>query len=236
MKKLFTVALLAVCAVAGAQKTINDPNAQLRTVSSFHGVKVSSGIDLYLSPGDEAVAVSARDAEYRDRILTKVENGVLHIWYDHKGMSWSNGNKALKAYVSYKALDQVDASGGSDVLVDGTIRANKLSVNLSGGSDFKGAVAVQQMKVDQSGGSDMTVSGTAGTLRVDASGGSDFKGYGLSAESCTAEASGGSDIDVQVSKEIRAHASGGSDISYRGNPSVVETNKSGGSSVKKSGK
>ncbi|RYZ00315.1 MAG: DUF2807 domain-containing protein [Chitinophagaceae bacterium] len=236
MKQLFTAALLAVCAVAGAQKTINDPNAQLRPVSTFHAVSVGSGIDLYLSAGDEALAVSARDVEYRDRIQTKVENGVLRIWFEHKGLSFTRGTKALKAYVSYKMLDAIDASGGSDVRVDGAIRANSLSVSLSGGSDFHGAVAVQQMKVDQSGGSDMTVSGTAGTLRVDASGGSDFKGFDLSAESCTAEASGGSDIDVNVSREIRASASGGSDISYRGNPTVVNTNKSGGSSVRKSGR
>ena len=77
---IFTASFSAVI----AQKTVNDPNAEKRNVSGYHAIEVGGGIDLYLSQGEEAVAVSASETKYRDRIKTEVKNGVLKIWYDHK--------------------------------------------------------------------------------------------------------------------------------------------------------
>jgi hypothetical protein len=236
MKKLFSlVCLLCAVVFSHAQKVINDPNVQVRTVSgSFHGVSVSGGIDLFLSQGDEAVAVSAEKTEHRDRIKTEIVNGVLKIWYDSKsGININFGDaKRLRAYVSYKTLKSLDASGGSDVTVDGTIKSNELRLDLSGGSDFKGKVEVENLKVNQSGGSDITISGRASTLSVDASGGSDFSGYELVTEICDLEASGGSDIEITANKELSAQASGASDIHYRGKPNVKKAQASGASEVK----
>lgn len=239
MKKLFLLVAIAFVALsATAQKTVYDANAEVRPVKGYHAIRVSSGIDLYLSYGDEAVAVSAKDIESRNRIKTEVKNGVLTIGYDWKdGVSFFKGvNRQLKAYVSYKTLDLLSASGGSDIVVDGTINVSKLNMEISGGSDFKGKVNIEDLKVDQSGGSDVDIAGRAGRITVDASGGSDFSGYELVAETATVDASGGSDVEITVNKQLTANASGGSDISYRGNASTVNSNKSGGSSVRKAGK
>src|SRR5262249_27803009 len=102
MRKILACALLVGLSLAAiAQKTINDPNAEKRSVSSFHGVEVSGGIDLYLTQGDEAVAVSASEAKFRDRIRTEVKNGVLKIWVETgSGFHLDWGNRKLKAYVS----------------------------------------------------------------------------------------------------------------------------------------
>ena len=69
MKSLQLLALsLLFTAVAIAQKQVNDPNAESRSVKGFHAVKVATGIDLLLSQGNtEAVAVSASTNEHRDR-------------------------------------------------------------------------------------------------------------------------------------------------------------------------
>ncbi len=45
--------------------------AQVRKVSGFHAIKVSTGIKVYLSQGTEAVAVSASKEEYRDKIIAR---------------------------------------------------------------------------------------------------------------------------------------------------------------------
>jgi hypothetical protein len=232
MKKLFSmIMLLCFVLVAQAQKVINDPNVEVRKIGAFTGISVSGGIDIYISSGDEAVAVSASKPEYRDRIRAEVENGILKIWYDSKtGISFS-GNKNLKAYVSYKVLKSLEASAGSDVTVDGTIRENTLVLRVSGGSDFKGAVDVSTLKARLSGGSDIRISGKAVTISVDASGGSDFKGYDLVAENCDLEASGACDIEITANREISARASGASDIHYKGKPTIKEAKASGASSV-----
>jgi hypothetical protein len=234
MKKLFvTVGLLAFNVFTYAQQIINDPNAEKRTVTGFHSIDVSGGIDVYLSQGQEAVAVSAADAKSREKIKTEVKNGVLKIWYEHNSnmrLDW--GNRKLKAYVSFKNLDMLKASGGSDIKVAGTVSVPDLSLDMSGGSDFEGKINLDELRVDASGGSDVNISGSAKNLHIDASGGSDFKGYELATDNCTVDASGGSDVYITVNKELTAESSGGSDIYYKGN-GVIKNLKSTNSNIKK---
>jgi len=234
MKKLFSLLFVSgLIFSASAQKTINDANAQKRNVSGFHAIEVSGGIDLFLSQGDEAVAISASKDEYRDKIITEVKNGVLKIWFDWKSnlkIDWSN--RKLKAYVSFKNLDGLEASGGSDVIVDGTINSTKLNLVISGGSDLKGKVESDDLKINASGGSDVNISGKAAKLTIQASGGSDFSGYDFAADICYVEASGGSDVHVTVNKELTANASGGSDVFYKGS-GLIRDLKTGGGSIKK---
>lgn len=232
---ILSVIILAVSCTAGfSQKLINDPNAEKRVITDFHGIEVGGGIDLYLSQGEEAVAVSASDSRFRDRIRTEVKNGILKIWYDYKsGFRVETGNKKMRAYVSFKNLDKLGGSGGSDIFVEGAISVNDLVLDISGGSDFKGKVTVGEIKVVASGGSDVNISGTAKNLTVDASGGSDFKGYDLAVDLCNLEASGGSDVYITVNKEMTANASGGSDIFYKGDGLIREVKSSGSSDIKK---
>ena len=218
--------------MASAQKTVYDANAVLREGKGYEAIEISDGIDLFVSYGDEAIAVSASEIKYRDKIKTIVENGVLKISYDEKGISW-NSKRKLKAYVSFKKLTALAASGGSDINVEGSIKGDELTIHISGGCDFKGKVEVKKLDVDQSGGSDVNISGVATQVLIDASGGSDFNGYGLITDVCNAEASGGSDIEITANKEISARASGASDISYKGSASLKESKSSGASSVSK---
>ena len=234
MKKiLFLGICLAQIAVLSAQKTIiQDPNAQQRTVTGFHGISVSNSIDLYISQGDEAVAVSASDSKDINRIITRVENGILVIKFDNTGkIGWNMGNKNFKAYVSFKNLDKLSASGSSDIYVKGSITGGDLDLHLSGSSDFKGDVKLDKLDIEQSGSSDVDISGSAATAAITASGASDVKGYGLVTDNCSVQASGSSDIRITVNKELNAHASGASDIYYKGTAVIRDLHSSGSSSV-----
>ena len=204
----------------------------VREGKGYNAINVSGGIDLYISYGDEAIAVSASESKYRDKIKTVVEDGVLKIWYEDNKLSW-NDRKNLKAYVSFKTLKSLNASGGSDILVEGSIKSDQLKIDISGGCDFKGRVDVNDLDIDQSGGSDVDISGVAKKVLISASGGSDFYGYNLITDYCEAEASGGSDIEITANKEISARASGASDISYKGSAALKESKASGASSVSK---
>jgi hypothetical protein len=232
--------LLAAFTMTGlvtfSQDVISDKNAEKRNVSGFHGIEIASGIDLYFSQGDEAVAVSAADLSDRDRIRTEVSNGVLKIYMDTKGFHWgTSGNRKLRAYVSSKILDKLAASGGSDVYIKEGLKGEKLDMHLSGGSDFKGKLTVGRLSIEQSGGSDSFISGTVSDLSVNASGGSDFNGYDLAADLCVVDASGGSDVHLTVNKELTVDASGGSDVYYKGAGVIKAQQTSGSSSISHKG-
>ncbi|HLI92148.1 MAG TPA: head GIN domain-containing protein [Puia sp.] len=235
MKNSFLLAALLLtgaAATAQTSKIINDPNAQKRSATGFHAIEVSGGIDLYLSQGgDEAVAVSAADPESRDRIVTVVQGGVLHIYMEDHDFHWRWRNRRLRAYVSCKTLDDLTSSGGSDVYIDDAIRSERLEVHLSGGGDLHGKLQVGDLTVGMSGGADSYVSGTATRLRIHVSGGGDFHGYDLAADSCEAHASGGGDIYVTVNKSLNASVSGGGDIRYKGNATIRDIHTSGGGSI-----
>ena len=196
---------------------------ELRPVKGYHGIEVSNAIDLYLTQGDqETVAVSAKEIKWRDRIRTEVVNGILKIWLDAKGWRMI-GNKKLKENVSFTTLDMITASGASDVYVDGVIAGDKLSLSLTGASDFKGAVKVNELQLEQSGASDAHITGiVSGLASIRSSGASDVKGYDLVTQDCTVHASGASDIQITVNKQLTADASGASSIYYKGDAVVKE--------------
>jgi hypothetical protein len=235
MRKIPVLLLLtSIVSSAIAQKVIKDANAEIRKVGSFHGISVAGGIDIYLSQGDESVAVSASEIKFRNRIMTEVKDGILKIGYEHTGITIDfGGDHKMKAYVSFKDIDKLSGNGGSDIYVDGTIKVNSLKLNVSGGSDFKGKVEASDMNVDASGGSDVHISGTVKNLTIESSGGSDFKGYDLLVDICKLHASGGSDVYITVNKELSAVASGGSDIYYKGNGVIRDMKTGGSSSIKK---
>ncbi|MFT3936456.1 MAG: head GIN domain-containing protein [Chitinophagaceae bacterium] len=237
MKKItnFLLVMLTAFAVTAQKTIINDANAEKRNVPAFSGISVSSAIDLYLTQGDEdGIAVSASEVKYRDRIKTEVKNGVLTIWYDSEGMHWGTGKKMMKAYVSFKNINKLSASGASDVYINGTLKASSLDLKLAGASDMHGTLDIGNLTANISGASDMKVSGRIESLSIDASGASDLKDYDLVVQTCDANASGASDIKITVEKELNANASGASDIIIRGNGVIKKSSKSGASSIKKS--
>jgi len=236
MKKIMAgLLLMSTVLVAGAQTIVNDANAEKRDIGSFSGISVSSAIDLYLSQGnEEGIAVSATETKYRDRIRTEVRDGILTIWYDAEGMHWPSGNKKLKAYVSFRNINKLKATGASDVIISGVLKTGSLDLKLAGASDMKGTVDIGTLTAHISGASDMMVKGKVESLQIEASGASDLKDYDLVVQTCDAQASGASDIKITVEKEISATASGASDIVIKGNGVIKKMNKSGSSSIKKS--
>ena len=240
MKNLILLSALTALSIsiqAQQEKVLHDEHAQARSVHGFHAISISGGIDLYLTQGPEAVAISASREEYRDKIQTVVEAGVLKIFLRNTGsISWGFHNPAMKAYVSVTTLDNLQASGGSDVYLQGMIKADDLNIHLSGGSDMKGGeVVAGKLSIVQTGGSDVSISGKVGDLKIQASGGSDMKSYDLVTETCSIEASGGSDAEITVNKELKVNASGGSDVYYKGSAVIRDLKSSGSSSVQKRG-
>jgi hypothetical protein len=240
MKKTVLLILLNVIALfsIAQDKIVNDPNAEIRNLNgSFHGIKVANGIELVLKQGNtEAIAVSAATNEYRSKIKTEIENGILKIYYEEKAnWGWNKERKQLKAYVSFKQIDLLDGSSGSQTIIDGSINCKKLKVDISSGAGIKGQIEAEEMSVDQSSGSTMKVNGKVSSLSVETSSGAGFHGYDLESDNCDADASSGAHIEVSVNKELQADASSGGGIRYKGTGVITKISTGSGGSVKKNG-
>lgn len=238
MKKLLCFFLLLNSLVSFAQDVVvNDANAEKRTLSaSFNAIQVSDGIELLITQGNtESVAVSASEQRFLERLRTEVDNGTLKIYYDNKTMIW-NGNekRKLRAYVSFKNIESLKASSGSDVKAKSTLKLDALTMHFSSGAQFNGEVDIRNLEVTQNSGSEINATGKTDNLKTDLSSGAIFKGYDLSVNYCDAKASSGGEVRITVNKELAAKASSGGSIRYKGEGVVKDINVSSGGSVKKS--
>lgn len=236
MKKNFFSLLLLAGLVTNsfAQRTINDANAEKRTVGSFHGIEVATGIQLTLTKGaTEEVAVSASEIEFRDKIVTEVVNGVLKIHYETKtgAVNRKNENKKLKAYVSYKSLDLLHVTTGAEVNLDGVLEATTLELKANTGGLVKGEINIGTLNVDQNTGSRITFTGKVDKLEAEGDTGSKFQGENLTTNTCIVEMSTGAGIYISVEKELNVKANTGGYIKYKGNAGIREIKTNTGGTV-----
>jgi hypothetical protein len=231
MKLVLLFLFIAFIFQSSAQTIINDKNAEVRNVSAFTGIKVSGGIDVYLSQSNEyALAVSASDEKYNVNIKTEVRDGVLNISYDGNSFRLSP-NRKLRAYISFKTLENLEGSGASDFIISETLKANSIKIELSGASEIKGALHFDNLLLNIEGASVVKVNGAVKNIKINASGASDIKNYDLVVDNCIAELSGASDVKITVNKSLSAKASGASLLYYKGNPEKKEISSSGASNI-----
>jgi len=234
--KLFTLILFFAGSLLASKVMASNSgkDRETRQVSGFHGISVSSGIDLYLTQKNTEEVVVEAESDDLNKIITEVEGGILKIYIKQK--SWLNLNwnsDPRKVYVSFKTLDKLQAASGSDVVSESVLKLDKLNLDASSGSDVKLELEANDLSVDSSSGSDIKLKGKSSFMQVSASTGSDIDASGLETKKCNASTSSGSDIRINVTEELDANASTGGDISYSGNPAQKNINESSGGDVHK---
>lgn len=209
---------------------------EIRNISNFKGIHISSGIDLYVKQGNvESVKIIA-DKDKMEKIKTEKEGDILKIfagsskgWFNFE-FDWSN-KKTIKVYVTVKNLNSIAATGGSDVFSEGKLDLIKLDVKATGGSDIKLDLDTDELTCETTGGSDVILSGTATVFKAFSTGGSDLKASKLRSNFCSISSTGGSDAYVWAEKEISISATGGSDVYHKGGARVVKSSSTGGSDI-----
>jgi hypothetical protein len=258
MKKIVVGLLVMIGLVAQAQQKsslIHDDNVQKRNVASFNAIRVSNAIDLYLTQSNaNEVAVSAKDVDSRNHIVTEVEGGTLIIRMEDKNswFNWNNwGDVKAKAYVSVKELYTLQGSGATNIHVIGNINGKMLKIKLSGASDLKGNFDYKDLAMDLSGASNLKGSvhsstlnlegsgaskieleGSTDDLALNLSGASNVKMHNLISKGAIVETSGASDADINVSELLKVTASGASNVNYKGAAVIKELRNTGASNVR----
>lgn len=203
---------------------------QERNISGdFSAVKSSAGIDVYLTQGDHNRVVVETDENLQEYIEISVKNGTLRIETNHN-IRWA---KARKVYVTFKEIDNIEASSGSTVQGNSIIKGQNLTFKATSGAEIDLEVFSQDLNLQASSGADMKISGKSSSLNAQASSGSEINAKNLAVINCIAKASSGAEIDVSVKENIEAHASSGAQVNYYGNPTIANAHKSSSGNVKK---
>jgi hypothetical protein len=124
-----------------------------------------------------------------------------------------NPRKPLKVYLTTPYLEGIDASGATNVNVEG-IEADRFVLDLSGASSCE-------------------LAGKVGYLRGDISGASNLYARDLYCQTVKIDVSGAANAKVSTDETLDADVSGAASVTYYGDPRNVLTDVSGAASVRR---
>lgn len=203
--KFIGISILSIIVLfvsCGSSKTSNVEKINL---SSYSGIEVRSGIEVYFSYGRSYTA----QIDSPEPINVYVENGVLKV--NRKGKS----NKRVKVYLTANNIESIALSGGSKFSTDELKNKTGISIAASGGSSF-------DIKKLESRVSNIAVSG-----------GSRYNIDEVRSETLNIASSGGStsSLDIKSARSVSVAVSGGSNVVLTGSVESISVVSSGNANV-----
>lgn len=245
MKRLLTIALIAVSALAYGQ------HSETRKISSPKGITVSSSIEAkYIVSNRNEVVVETGNKDHLDKLETVVENGILHIRYKSNTHIRTQKTSRVTVYSSGK-LQYVKVSSSASLLVEGeqkvpqievsvnssgkllasSIVAEKAKIDISSSGRFDAKLTTTDLDIEASSSSRLILAGSANNATLDISSSANLDLSALKIKNITVDASSSSQATVQVSGNLNADVSSSGKVYYIGKPQNLNVEKSSSGQV-----
>lgn len=206
------------------------PATENRTVTNdFNRLEISGGFKVILKQDSSGKVSITADDNILKYIKTKNDGGTLHI-YTHKNICNAGD---MSVTIGVKDLEQVRASGATELSADGKLVCKDLAFHLSGVSKVNLELNAANVTVEGSGDTELQLSGQATSNHVDISGVAKIHAFNFVVSDYDISTSGASHCEINVLHSLNVSSSGASEIKYKGNPTEVHNEKSGASSLEK---
>ncbi|MGA1977718.1 MAG: head GIN domain-containing protein [Bacteroidales bacterium] len=196
---------------------------------SFTGIKVSSGIDAYITQGDVPGIVVEADENLHEYILTEIKGGILNIYTDVE----IRHADIRRVHVVMKDIKSLSTTSAGDIIGETPVRTDDLALNASSAGDIKLEVYAKTIEADGSSSGDITLSGEADFLKADMSSAGDLKAYDLKVREANVIVSSAGDADIYVTDKLTARSSSAGDINYKGDPKYIDAHSSSAGDINK---
>ncbi|MFZ0282752.1 MAG: head GIN domain-containing protein [Bacteroidales bacterium] len=221
---------ITACADAQMRRTVygnKDVVKKERTAGNFTGIKVSTGIDVYLKQTDNESIVVEADENLHEYIKTEIRDGVLNVYTDANIRT----AERKRVYVTMENIRSIKTTSAGDVIGETPVKSDQLELSASSAGNINLEVYAKVIEADISSSGDITLNGTADRLNVNLSSAGDLNAYDLEAREADVSASSAGDADVSVTERLTARASSAGDINYKGNPKYINANSSSAGGV-----
>lgn len=225
---LLLVFSMSSCMYNGVSGDGNVVSKKRKISNDFVRISASRGLDVYITKSRNISLEVEADENLHELIETKVKNGTLYITAT-KNIYMAS---AKKIHLSADNINEIQVNSGAEVYSENTFSSEKLVLSVSSGAHANMDLKVDDLTCESSSGAGMKLRGEANTLTVSSSSGADIAAYELKAKECTAKASSGADIKLNVSQRFDGSASSGGDIKFKGNPEKIHKNNNSGGSVR----
>jgi hypothetical protein len=195
-----------------------------RPAGSFNKIKVSTGIDVYLTQGDNTSITVEADENLHEYILTEIRGDELFIRHEND----VNVREAERerVYVTMKDIKSLSTSSAGDIVGESPIKTDDLELDASSAGDIKLEVYAKNIKLDGSSSGDITLTGETDVLDAGLSSAGDLYAYNLKCREADVSVSSAGDADIYVTEKLTARASSAGDINYKGDPKYIDAHAS----------
>jgi len=257
-----TSLLLATLLSTGCQsilvtRTGERPSEETETrqfdFSGFTKVEISTAFDYEITRADTySISVSASPASF-EHIQVVQDGQTLKIEKRSAGTLWPFGDVYLKAVITMPLLNGLVGSGAThgvvsnfsssedlEIVMSGAssmemveIAAGDVTFIVSGASKVSGDLEAGNTDFEVSGASSVQLEGSAKDVVIYASGASRLKMADFHINNADITLSGASKGTINAAGELDVQLSGASTLEYIGQPTLVDMDISGGSTLKK---
>ena len=236
MKKLMFFALaillaLPSCIIDGWDQGISGNGKvveEIRDLDGFTGVKVSSGIDVYLSQGSSFEVKVEADENLHEVILTEVEGNMLVVKTERVNI---RNAKSKKVHVTLPELTALKISSAGDLVGQTQFSCEDLQISVSSAGDLSIEVEARQIDLDISSSGDANISGSVDEFNVNLSSAGDLNAFDLIAANVDVDVSSAGNASVHATDEISMNASSAGNINYRGDARVIHSQSSSAGNI-----
>jgi hypothetical protein len=234
------VSALSVAAGCKGSFTLGTPALQgsgvakdeTRPVEAFHALEAENAlqVNLVVTQGAKPSLKISGDDNLVPLVESVVRDGKLIL-----GMKEDTNIRTklpLLAEVVTDQLDQVQASGATNVKVTGGSKVEQFTAEASGAARLSVAgLQTPKAIATAAGASHIVLAGTAESLKIDASGAGQVKAEDLKVDDADVSISGASTVDLRASKSVTGDVSGAAQLNLHGRPAKKTVSTSGAAGV-----
>lgn len=203
--------------------------SETRKVADFNKIDISGGFTVNLTQDSSLKLNITADDNLIKYIKTSVDDNTLHI---KTTRNMCNTGK-MSINIGIRKLEELESSGAIELTGDSIIHTGDLTFRLAGASKITLDLDAANVTTRSSGAAELHLTGQASSHRINISGVGKVYAYDFVVGDYYIETSGASDCEINVLHSLDVHSSGAADIKYKGNPSSVNNDKSGASSLQK---
>jgi hypothetical protein len=200
---------------------------EVRQVADFNEIKVSRGMNVYITQGSPTRVVVVADSNLHEVIQTEVHGDVLKIYADEN----IRQAKEKKVMVTVEKLSGVEASSGANGYTQSQFSSQLMTLHASSGANLTLDINTLNLNAKASSGANIKLAGLAKDAELGVSSGANLKGSDLKVESGKMTASSGGNVSATVIESLEARASSGGNIVYYGEPKTIDVSSSSGGNI-----